>query len=76
MTHCDSAILHSKITPALPQIRNFQNHAYGTYFLYWALPNNFSTLPHSPPKTEGDPALRSLFFVLKVNITYQWPQLG
>ena len=56
-----TVILHFKlieITLERSQItsehtRSLPNHALGTYFLYWALPNNFSTLPHSPPKTEG-----------------------
>ena len=51
-----TVILHSKITkitPERPQItpnhtRSSQNRAFGTYFLYWASPNNISSL--SPPQ--------------------------
>ena len=47
ITQCDSA---SRISPERPQItpdntRSIQNHAFGSYFLYWALPNKISSLP-------------------------------
>ena len=43
-----TVILHSKvtkITPKRPQITPDQTRS----FLYWASPNNFYALPHSPP---------------------------
>ena len=45
-------ILHFQITPERPQItpdhtRSYQNHAFGTNFLDWASPNNFSSLSPS-----------------------------
>ena len=77
-------ILQSKITPERRQItpdhtRSFQNHALGTYFLYWASPNNFSSLPPFPPQTEGNPPTSNgpTVDVSKVKKkTYQWSQLG
>ena len=44
-------------------------------FLFWASPNNFSSLSHSPPQTEGAPilqmALRSQFFSSKVKTSQE-----
>ena len=42
----------SQITPERPQVTqdhtiSSKSYAFGTYFLYWALPNNFSSLSHS-----------------------------
>ena len=40
----------TQITP--DHIRSSPNHALGTYFLYWALPNKFSSLSSSPLKDQ------------------------
>ena len=55
ITHCDLALTpeHPRIDP--DHTRNFQNDAFGTYFLYLASPNNFPSLSHSLPQTLGNP---------------------
>ena len=84
-----SVILHSKITritPERPQItpdhtRSSQNHAFWTYFLHWASPNNFFSVSHSPPQpretahTSNGPTV-TVFCFKSEKKTYQWSQIG